>query len=271
MANNTIDLNVDIGEGFAHDIELLDYATSVNVACGWHAGDALTMRNITSEAIQRGISIGAHPSFPDRENFGRVPMDLSMEEVYAGVQYQVGALAAVVAGLSGRITHVKPHGALYNQAEQDPRLALAIVRAVRDVDSEMAIFGLAGGQLVRIARDEGLVAVDEGFADRAYTATGKLVPRSQSNAMLACKELSCAQAIRMVLDGRVRTENGSDIDINVQSICLHGDNPSAVAFARMVRTELTKADITVQSVDHSRSATAFSTVSGVIRRVADAA
>ncbi|MGG1948388.1 5-oxoprolinase subunit PxpA [Trinickia sp. NRRL B-1857] len=271
MAKNTIDLNVDIGEGFAHDVELLDYATSVNVACGWHAGDPLTMRNITSEAIQRGIAIGAHPSFPDRENFGRVPMDLSLEEVYAGVQYQVGALAAVVAGLSGRVTHVKPHGALYNQAEQDADLAQTIVRAVRDVDSEMAIFGLAGGQLVRIAREEGLVAIDEGFADRAYTSTGKLVPRSQSNAMLGCKELACAQAIRMVLDGRVRTEDGSDVGIDVQSICLHGDTPNALAFARMVRTELAKANIIVQSIDHSRSPTAFSKTNGVIRPVADAA
>lgn len=271
MTGKTVDLNVDIGEGFAHDSELLEYATSVNVACGWHAGDPLTMRTTTLNAIQRGVAIGAHPSFPDRQNFGRISMDLSLEEVYAGVQYQVGALAAVVAGLCGRVTHVKPHGALYNQAEQDVELARTIVRAVRDVDRELAIFGLAGGQLVHIAREEGLVAVDEGFADRTYTAAGKLVPRSQPNALLESREHACEQAIAMVRDGRVEAEDGSQIRINVQTICLHGDSAGAVAFARQIRTELAKAEMTVRATSLPRRSTVCRRDGGSVRSDVEAA
>ncbi|MGF6872718.1 5-oxoprolinase subunit PxpA [Paraburkholderia sp. MM5477-R1] len=250
MSEKAIDLNVDIGEGFDHDSELLEYATSVNVACGWHAGDPLTMRRVTTEAIRQSVAIGAHPSFPDRENFGRAAMNLPADEVYAGVQYQVGALAAVVAGLSGRVTHVKPHGALYNQAEEDADLARAIVHAVRDMNPGLAIFGLAGGQLVRTARDEGLVAIEEGFADRAYTPHGKLVPRSQPNAVLESDELACEQVISMARDGRVRASDGSWVSISPQSLCLHGDGAHAVAFARQIRAMLATAEIAVRSSSH---------------------
>lgn len=247
MSAKRIDLNVDLGEGFPHDAELLAYATSVNVACGWHAGDPLTMRRVTSEAIRRGVAIGAHPSFPDRENFGRTAMVLPPEEVYAGVQYQVGAHAAVVAGLSGRVTHVKPHGALYNQAEEDSDLARAIVHAIRDFDPELAVFGLAGGQLVRIAREEGLVAIDEGFADRAYTPAGKLVPRSEPNAVLDTDDEACRQAINMACDGRVRAFDGSWFEVKPQTLCLHGDGAHAVEFARMIRAALAETDVAVAS------------------------
>jgi 5-oxoprolinase (ATP-hydrolysing) subunit A len=251
MREKTIDLNVDIGEGFEHDIELLGYATSVNVACGWHAGDPLTMRRVTKEAIRRDVAIGAHPSFPDRENFGRAVMTLAPDAVYAGVQYQAGALAAVVAGLSGRVRHVKPHGALYNQAEEDADLARAIVHAVRDMDPGLAIFGLAGGQLVRIAREEGLVAIEEGFADRAYTPAGKLVPRSQPNALLDNDGEACEQAISMVRDGRVRASDGGWVAINPQTLCLHGDRSHAVAFASQVRAALESAGAAVLPVSCS--------------------
>lgn len=245
MSGKRIDLNVDLGEGFPHDAELLAYATSVNVACGWHAGDPLTMRRVTSEAIRRGVAIGAHPSFPDRENFGRTAMVLPPEEVYAGVQYQVGAHAAVVAGLSGRVTHVKPHGALYNQAEEDSDLARAIVHAIRDLDPELAVFGLAGGQLVRIAREEGLVAIDEGFADRAYTPVGKLVPRSEPNAVLDSDDEACRQAINMACDDRVRACDGNWIEVKPQTLCLHGDGAHAVEFARMIRAALAETNVAV--------------------------
>jgi len=254
MKEKTIDLNVDIGEGFGHDIELLGYATSVNVACGWHAGDPLTMRRVTTEAIRRGVAIGAHPSFPDRENFGRAVMNLSPDEVYAGVQYQAGALAAVVAGLSGRVMHVKPHGALYNQAEEHADLARAIVHAVRDMDPGLAIFGLAGGQLVRIAREEGLVAIEEGFADRAYTPAGKLVPRSQPNALIENDGQACEQAISMVCDRRVRASDGSWVATSPQTLCLHGDGSHAVAFASQVRAALAKAGVAVLPATRSSPA-----------------
>lgn len=254
MTEKTIDLNVDIGEGFGHDRELLDYATSVNVACGWHAGDPLTMRRVTTEAIRRGVQIGAHPSFPDRENFGRAVMSLPPDEVYASVQYQVGALAAVVAGLSGRVTHVKPHGALYNQAEEDDHLARAIVHAVRDMDPDLAIFGLAGGQLVRIAREEGLVAIEEGFVDRAYTPAGKLVPRSQPNALVAHDGEAREQAVSMARDRRVRASDGSWVAIGPQTLCLHGDGSHAVNFASQVRAALTSAGVAVLPVKCSSAA-----------------
>lgn len=243
MCAKTIDLNVDLGEGFGHDSELLEYATSANVECGWHAGDPLTMRRVTNEAIHRGVAIGVHPSFPDRENFGRAWMTLSPDEVYAGVQYQTGALAAVVAGLGGRLAHVKPHGASYNQAEEGADIARAIVRAVRDMDVELAVFGLAGGQLVRIARDEGLVAIDEGFADRAYTREGKLVPRSYPNAVLESDVLACEQAIGMAGDGGVKTLDDTWININPKTLCLHGDGPHAVEFTRRIRASLSNAGI----------------------------
>lgn len=246
MMRSTIDLNVDIGEGFAYDSELLEYATSVNVACGWHAGDPLTMRNTTSKAIQRGVAIGAHPSFPDRENFGRLPMHLPLEEVYADVQYQVGALAAVVAGLNGRVTHVKPHGALYNQAEEDADLARTIVRAVRDFDPQLAIFGLAGGQLVGIARDEGMTAIDEGFADRAYTAGGQLVPRSQPGAVLESDALACQQALSMVREGCTQASDGTWIEVRPQTLCLHGDGEHAVTFAQRLKEVFSAAGVRIR-------------------------
>lgn len=245
MSAKSIDLNVDLGEGFDHDMELIELASSVNIACGWHAGDPLTMRRVTAEAIRKGVAIGAHPSFPDRENFGRSAMKLPPEEVYAGVQYQVGALAAVVAGLSGRVSHVKPHGALYNQAEDDADLARAIVHAVRDMDPELAIFGLAGGQLIRMTREEGLTGIEEGFADRAYTPAGKLVPRSQPNAVLEDDVAACQQAVRMALEGRVQASDGSWIAINPRTLCLHGDGAHAVIFANQIRAELAKVDVMV--------------------------
>ncbi len=254
MSEREIDLNVDLGEGFGHDSELLKYATSVNVACGWHAGDPLTMRRVTTQALSSGVAIGAHPSFPDREHFGRAAMTLPPDEVYAGVQYQAGALAAMVAGLGGRVTHVKPHGALYNQAEDDADLARAIVRAVRDMDPGLAIFGLAGGQLVRIARDEGLVAVEEGFADRAYTPEGKLVPRSEPEAVFNSDARACEQAISIARDGRLRASNGNWLVMRPQTLCLHGDGAHAVSFASQVRAALAKAGVAVLPVGRSRPA-----------------
>jgi UPF0271 protein len=245
VGEKTIDLNVDLGEGFEHDAELIEYASSVNIACGWHAGDPLTMRRATTEAIRKGLAIGAHPSFPDRENFGRAPMRLPADEVYAGVQYQVGALAAVVAGLSGQLKHVKPHGALYNMAETDEELAFAIVNAIRDYDSDLAIYGLAGGQLVRVAREAGLLAIDEAFADRGYTADGKLVPRSQEGAFLNSKEASRAQVIDIVDRHRVRSVDGRSVPLQARSICLHGDGAHAVDFARMLRAYLANAGVTI--------------------------
>jgi len=247
LRKKEIDLNVDIGEGFEHDVELLEYATSANIACGWHAGDATTMRRAAQAAIRLGVAVGAHPSFPDRENFGRVVMDLPTEEIYVGIQYQIGALTGIVKGLGGHLSHVKPHGALYNEAERHKHLAHAIVQAVLDFNSELAIFGLAGGQLVRIAREAGLSAVDEVFADRGYMPDGQLVPRPEPGALLESDAAACEQTLGMVRRERVRARDGSWIQVRPDTVCLHGDGPHAVMFAKKIRAVLTGANIGVRS------------------------
>ena len=243
MTETAVDLNVDIGEGYQHDIALLDYASSANIACGWHAGDASTMRRVAEAALLRGVAVGAHPSYPDRVHFGRMPMSLPPEQIYADVQYQIGALTAIVSSLGGRLAHVKPHGALYNQAEQDDALAQAIVHAVRDVDPELVVFGLAGGQLVQIAREEGVAVVEEAFPDRRYTPDGKLAPRTEPDALLRSEAEVCEQALSMVRDGRVRARDGSWLPVQAETLCLHGDGPHACDFARSIRQMLAAAHV----------------------------
>src|SRR5581483_9010210 len=167
-----------------NDEALLALVSSANIACGWHAGDVNTMRQTTAWALREGVSIGAHPSFPDRENFGRTEMHLPPEEIYAGVLFQIGGLSAIVRAQGGKLAHVKAHGALYNQASRDRPLAAAIVRAVRDFDPSLVVFGLAGGELVKAARELGLQAKEEVFADRGYNADGSLVKRGTPGALI---------------------------------------------------------------------------------------
>ena len=175
-----IDLNADLGEGCASDAELLTLVSSANIACGFHAGDAQTMQACVREAIKNGVAIGAHPSFPDRENFGRRAMQLPPETVYAQTLYQIGALAAITRAQGGVMCHVKPHGMLYNQAAKEAQLADAIARAVYACDPALILVGLAGSELIRAGKQYGLVTREEVFADRGYQADGSLVPRSQS-------------------------------------------------------------------------------------------
>ncbi len=179
-----IDLNVNIGEGGAHDDALLAYATSINVACGWHAGDPITMHRAASAALARDIAIGAHPSYPARPHVGHRSLEMNRDTLYAGIQYQIGALAGIVKALGGRLAHVKPHGALYNDAERDAAIADVVVAAVRRVDPFLAIYGFSGGQLLAAARGAGLVAIAETFADRGYRPNGTLVPRSEAGAFI---------------------------------------------------------------------------------------
>ncbi len=179
-----IDLNADLGEGCASDSALLQLVSSANIACGFHAGDALLMQQCVREALKNGVAIGAHPSFPDRENFGRTAMQLPPETVYAQVLYQIGALAAIVHAQGGELQHVKPHGMLYNQAAKEPALADAIARAVRDADAGLVLVGLAGSELIRAGQRYQLTTRQEVFADRGYLADGSLVPRSQPGALI---------------------------------------------------------------------------------------
>ncbi|RKP58550.1 5-oxoprolinase subunit PxpA [Pararobbsia silviterrae] len=240
-----IDLNADLGEGCDNDAALLDLVSSANIACGWHAGGADVMRASVAAAIARGVAVGAHPSFNDPANFGRTEIALPPNAVYAAVLYQLGALAAFARAEGGRVAHVKPHGAMYNQAARDPAMADAIVAAVRDFDPSIAVFGLANAELVAAARRAGLTSIEEAFADRGYRADGSLVPRSQPGALLDDEDLVLERTIAMIRERRVQSVDGHWVPLNAQTICLHGDGPHALAFARRIRGRLDAEQIRV--------------------------
>lgn len=240
-----IDLNADLGEGSPHDEALLQLVSSANIACGFHAGDASTMRQSVRWALQYGVAIGAHPSFPDRENFGRSIMHLPAETVYAQTLYQVGALAAIAKAEGGALHHVKPHGMLYNQAAREPALAEAIARAVRALDANLVLVGLAGSELIRAGKAAGLVTCEEVFADRGYQADGSLVPRSQPGALLDSDEAALAQSLEMVLRQRVQATTGEWVALRADTLCLHGDGPHALAYARALRDRFAQEGIEV--------------------------
>ncbi|EHM5091296.1 5-oxoprolinase subunit PxpA [Escherichia fergusonii] len=242
-----IDLNADLGEGCASDAELLTLVSSANIACGFHAGDAQTMQASVREAVKNGVAIGAHPGFPDRENFGRTAMQLPPETVYAQTLYQIGALAAITYAEGGVMRHVKPHGMLYNQAAKDPQLADAIAKAVHACDPALILVGLAGSELIRAGKHYGLTTRQEVFADRGYQADGSLVPRSQPGALIEDEEQSLAQTLEMVQNGRVKSITGEWTPVEAQTVCLHGDGEHALAFARRLRAAFLERGIAVQA------------------------
>jgi 5-oxoprolinase (ATP-hydrolysing) subunit A len=247
-----IDLNADLGEGSGADEALLDLVSSANIACGWHAGGANAMRDCVRLAVKKGVAIGAHPSFNDPANFGRKEMHLPADDIYAGVLYQLGALAAIAHAEGGRVVHVKPHGALYNQAARDPVIAAAIVAAVRDFDPSLAVFGLANSGFIAAARQAGLIAIEEGFADRGYRADGSLVPRSEPGALIDSEDAMLEHVLSMVRDARVRAVDGRWVPIGVRTLCLHGDGPHALAFARRLRGALEKNGVEVHAASALR-------------------
>lgn len=240
-----IDLNADLGEGCASDGELLTLVSSANIACGFHAGDAQTMLTSVREALKNGVAIGAHPSFPDRENFGRTAMTLPVETVYAQTLYQISALAAIARAEGGVMRHVKPHGMLYNQAAKDPQLADAIAKAVYACDPALILVGLAGSELVRAGERYGLVTRQEVFADRGYQADGSLVPRTQPGALIEDEDQSLAQTLGMVETGRVKSITGEWTSVVAQTVCIHGDGEHALAFARRLRSAFEARGITI--------------------------
>ncbi|WP_427312236.1 5-oxoprolinase subunit PxpA [Cupriavidus sp. H39] len=244
-----IDLNADLGEGCGNDEALLALISSANIACGWHAGDAATMVQTVKWALERGVAIGAHPSYPDRENFGRTEMQRDPEHVYADVLYQIGALAAIVRAQGGQLHHVKPHGALYNQAVRDPVLARAIVRAVRDFDADLVFFGLAGSQMIDVAKEAGLRVKQEVFADRGYNPDGTLVRRGTPGALHEDEEVALGQTLTMVRERRVRAIDGTWVPIQAETVCLHGDGAHALAFARRIRERLGAEGIAIRAGD----------------------
>ncbi|PTB21686.1 LamB/YcsF family protein [Trinickia symbiotica] len=248
-----IDLNADLGEGGGSDEALLDLVSSANIACGWHAGGANAMRDCVRLALAKGVAIGAHPSFHDPENFGRREMDLPADDIYAGILYQLGALSAIAQAEGGRVVHVKPHGALYNQAARDPAIAEAIISAVHDFDPSLAVFGLANSRFIDTAREAGLIAIEEGFADRGYRDDGSLVPRSERGALIEGEEEMLEHVLSMVREKRVRSVDGRWVPLNVRTLCLHGDGAHALEFARRLRATLAANGIGVHAVSAVRS------------------
>jgi len=238
----SVDLNCDMGEGF-DDEAVFPYITSANIACGVHAGDASLMMRTLVLAARHGVAAGAHPSLPDRENFGRKVMEITADAVYDIVAYQVGALLGLARAAGATITHVKPHGALYNMAASSHTLARSIARAVRDVDDSLILFGLSGSFLIEKGERAGLRTASEVFADRGYLADGSLVPRDRPGALITDADVAAQRAVRMVTDGIVRSVDGTDVKLRADTICVHGDGPNAAAMARSLRSALESAGI----------------------------
>ncbi|MDR1831665.1 MAG: LamB/YcsF family protein [Fusobacteriaceae bacterium] len=239
----SIDLNSDLGESFGAwkmgmDEEVLPYITSANVACGWHGGDALIMEKTVTMAVKSGVAVGAHPSLPDLLGFGRRNMDVSEAEIKAYLKYQIGALAAFARSSGVRLQHVKPHGAMYNMAVSNEKLAIAVAEAIRETDPELILVGLSGSMLVLAGKAAGIRVKSEVFADRAYNEDGTLVARKLPGALITDKDAAVARVIRMVKEQTVRSITGKDIPITAETVCVHGDNPEAVAFARGLREAL---------------------------------
>ena len=240
-----IDLNADLGEGCGNDAALLQLVSSANIACGFHAGDAQSMLSCVREALRNGVAVGAHPSFPDRENFGRTAMQLPAEMVYAQTLYQIGALAAIVRAEGGKLHHVKPHGMLYNQAADDVMLADAIAGAVFDFDPRLILVGLAGSELIRAGERYGLRTRQEVFADRGYKRDGRLVPRNEPGALLTDDNIALAQTLELVLNGRVKSVTGEVVKVQAQTVCLHGDGEHALLFARRLHSAFAQRNVMI--------------------------
>jgi len=248
----TIDLNCDMGEAFGNypmpdDDILLDYISSANIACGYHAGDPEVMQHTVGMAIKKGIAIGAHPGLPDLQGFGRREMKISASEAYQMTIYQIGALYGFVKAAGGKLHHVKAHGALYNMAAKDAALAKAIVQAVHDFDSTLILYALAGSEMVEAAKKTGMVCASEVFADRTYQDDGSLTPRTQSNALITDEQQSINQVLLMVNKQQVITVNQKTIPLKAETLCLHGDGSHAVEFAKMINQKLKSGGISIKA------------------------
>ena len=249
---NTVDLNCDLGESFGayeigNDEEILNYVTSVNVACGFHAGDPTVMRKTVKLALEKNVKIGAHPGLQDLMGFGRRNINISPQEAYDIVIYQIGALHGFLQSEGGSMQHVKPHGALYNMAGKNKELATSIAQAIYNIDPELILFGLSGSELIHAGQAIGLRTASEVFADRTYQQDGSLTSRNEENALIENDDIAAAQVIRMVKEGKVVSQQGIDIALKADTICIHGDGPHALAFARHIKKSLELSNITVQS------------------------
>ena len=233
-----IDLNADIGEGCGEDAELLAVISSCSIACGGHAGDAETMAKTVRDAVANGVAVGAHPGYPDRNGFGRESGFMRGPELYESLTQQVEALADIAAEIGARLVHVKPHGALYNDAIQDAGLAEIIARVTAEAPAGPALMGMAGTELERAASQHGLRFVAEAFIDRAYEADGTLVSRKELGAVHEDMNVATTQAVRLATDGQVTSRHGEEVEVRADTLCIHGDTPGAAEKARAVRDVL---------------------------------
>ena len=247
---NTIDLNADLGEGY-DDQPVMPHISSANIACGFHAGDAQAMHRTVALCVQHDVAIGAHPSLPDREGFGRREMKIAPDEVYAQTLYQVGALAALAQTAGATLHHVKPHGALYNMAARDRALSHAIAQAVRDFDSGLILVGLAGSASIAAAREAGIVCAREAFCDRRYRADGSLTPRSQAGSVIEDIQQAIRQAISIAMRNEAIADDGSRVRIEADTLCVHGDRANAGEFARRLREALEREGVRIAAPEHA--------------------
>ncbi|MFP8784254.1 LamB/YcsF family protein [Planococcus plakortidis] len=251
--NHKVDLNCDMGESFGtyslgNDQVILDYVTSANIACGFHAGDPATMRETVKLALEKNVGIGAHPGLQDLAGFGRRPMAVTPREVYDLVIYQIGALYGFVKAEGGKLQHVKAHGAMYNMAAGDAKLSEAIAEAVYKIDPELVLFGLSGSEIVSAGDKIGLRTANEVFSDRTYQPDGTLTPRSQDNALITDPDAAIQQVIRMVKENKVTTTHGTDASLKADTICIHGDGKTAKEFAMHISSSLKEAGIDIQHI-----------------------
>ncbi|GGF30685.1 UPF0271 protein YcsF [Halobacillus andaensis] len=250
-----VDINCDMGESFGtyvmgRDEEILDYVTSANIACGFHAGDPTTMRKTVKMALEKNVGIGVHPGLQDLAGFGRRNMNITPREAYELVVYQIGALHAFVEAEGGQLQHVKPHGALFNMAAKDASLSEAIAEAVYDVNSELILFGLSGSELVKAGEKTGLKTANEVFSDRTYQNDGSLTSRLESNALITNAEEAIQQVVRMVKESRVKSVDGDDISIQADTICIHGDGAHALEFAQNISSTLKESAIKIDKISN---------------------
>ncbi|KRT13863.1 lactam utilization protein LamB [Pedobacter ginsenosidimutans] len=247
-----IDLNCDMGEAFGNyampnDEKLMDYISSANIACGFHAGDPAVMQQTVALAVKKGVVIGAHPGLHDLQGFGRREMKISPNEAYQLTLYQIGALSGFVKAAGSKLHHVKAHGALYNMAAKDTALAKAIVQAVYDFDPGLILYALAGSNMIDEAEKKGIVTASEVFADRSYQDDGLLTPRSTENALITNEEDAINQVLGFALNQEVNSINGNRIAVKAETVCLHGDGEHAVAFAKLIAERLQKEGIVIKA------------------------
>ncbi|GAC1416593.1 MAG: 5-oxoprolinase subunit PxpA [Flavisolibacter sp.] len=242
------DINCDLGEGFPSDEAVMPFITSANIACGYHAGNEIIMHQTLLLCQKYNVAIGAHPSYRDRENFGRLELDLSAKDLYDLLTKQILDLKKIADGHGSRLHHVKPHGALYNLAAKDESTAKVVAQAIKDLDEHLILYGLSGSILLREALAIGLKTASEGFADRSYQNDGSLTPRGQVGAIISDEKQSMYQVLQMIKEGSVTSLSGKVIPITVQTICLHGDGTHTYAFAKKIRQTLEQNNIAIKAV-----------------------